>query len=136
MTALLSESTKKPKKASTAATTTESIEPESKGAKAQPAIKTKTPTAKEAILSLSQAKPPPSRNSENLERKAKRHLQALKEEKEDKARIRNVVEGWAATTLETPSGQVVVGGQEFEKSLRKTAQRGGELILKLAPVAV
>lgn len=49
-------------------------------------------------------------------------MKRAKEEKEDRARVRDVVEGWSHEGVE---GQVV-GGLEFEKGLRKTAQRGGE----------
>jgi hypothetical protein len=123
LTALLAEPTKKAKKSA-------KVDDES-AASAPKKSKTKQPTAKEAILSLSQTRLPPSRAEENLERKAKRHIQALKEEKEDRARIRNVLEGWSASSISTPNGEVVVGGQEFEKSLRKTAQRGGTYHVQL-----
>ena len=43
-------------------------------------------------------------------------MKAEKEEKEDKARIRDVVEGWV-----NEDGS---GGMEFEKGLRKVAQKG------------
>ncbi|WVQ83478.1 hypothetical protein IAT38_005619 [Cryptococcus sp. DSM 104549] len=67
------------------------------------------------ILALSQHKPP-TKQSVSLEIKAKRALKAEKEEREDRARVKDMVEGWG--------GDGVVGGQEFEKGLRKTAQRG------------
>jgi len=122
LTSLLAEPTTKPKKSKKAAATTDGAEadepPIRKGKEAA------APSATSAILSLSHSRPPPSRSAEILERKAKRHLQVLKEEKEDRARVRDVVEGWAARPIGV-NGEVV-GGQEFEKGLRKTAQRGGE----------
>lgn len=69
------------------------------------------------ILALSAHKLP-TKASVSLEAKAKRQLRAEKEEKEDRARVENILEGW--------SGDGVVGGQEFEKNLRKTAQKGGK----------
>ncbi|WVW83605.1 hypothetical protein I302_105626 [Kwoniella bestiolae CBS 10118] len=68
------------------------------------------------ILALSAHKPP-AKASVSLEAKARRQLKAEKEEKQDKARVKDVVEGWS-------TGDGVMGGMEFEKSLRKTAQRG------------
>ncbi|RSH80769.1 hypothetical protein EHS25_007105 [Saitozyma podzolica] len=68
------------------------------------------------ILSLSRTTLPPSRKELSLERKAARILKAEKAEREDRARVKDVVEGWALPG----------GGMEFEKGLRKTAQRGGE----------
>ncbi|OCF57167.1 hypothetical protein L486_04622 [Kwoniella mangroviensis CBS 10435] len=68
------------------------------------------------ILALSAHKPP-AKSSVSLEAKARRQLKAEKEEKQDKARVKDVVEGWS-------TGDGVMGGMEFEKSLRKTAQRG------------
>lgn len=68
------------------------------------------------ILSLSRTTLPPSRKELSLERKAARILKAEKAEREDRARVKDVVEGWAHPG----------GGMEFEKGLRKTAQRGGE----------
>ncbi|KAL0242185.1 hypothetical protein I308_105814 [Cryptococcus tetragattii IND107] len=67
------------------------------------------------ILALS-AHRLPTKASVSLEAKAKRQLRAEKEEKEDRARVQNILEGW--------SGDGVVGGQEFERNLRKTAQKG------------
>ncbi|WVN87244.1 uncharacterized protein L203_102421 [Cryptococcus depauperatus CBS 7841] len=67
------------------------------------------------ILALSAHKLP-TKTSVTLEAKAKKQLKVEKEEKEDRARVKNVVEGW--------SGDSVVGGQEFERNLRKTAQKG------------
>ncbi|GFZ44260.1 hypothetical protein JCM24511_01982 [Saitozyma sp. JCM 24511] len=66
------------------------------------------------ILSLSRTTLPPSRKELSLERKAARILKAEKAEREDRARVKDVVEGWAHPG----------GGMEFEKGLRKTAQRG------------
>lgn len=50
------------------------------------------------------------RNDAKLELKAKKRMQIERKEKEDKGRIRDVIEGW---------------GAEGERSLRKVAQRGG-----------
>lgn len=61
-----------------------------------------------------------------MERRAARQLKQEKEEKEDRARVRDVVEGWA----HVGAGGEVIGGLEFEKGLRKTAQRGGEFCVK------
>ncbi len=49
-----------------------------------------------------------------------------KEEKLDRARVRDVLEGWNG-----PDGQ---GSQDFERGLRKVAQRGGtSLFVPLLP---
>ncbi|KAK1924487.1 hypothetical protein DB88DRAFT_490583 [Papiliotrema laurentii] len=123
LTALLSEPAKKPKRSDHAAAGAVDADEADKTTTTEKKSKqAKQPAPSSTILSLSHARAPPSRSAENLERKAKRHLQALKEEKEDKARIRDVVEGWAARSVD--GGATVVGGQEFEKGLRKTAQRG------------
>ena len=50
------------------------------------------------------------RNDEKLELRAKKALQIEKKEKEDKARVKDVIGGW---------------GGESERALRKVAQRGG-----------
>ncbi|WWC61595.1 uncharacterized protein I303_104179 [Kwoniella dejecticola CBS 10117] len=75
-----------------------------------------TTNAQQPILALSSAKPP-TKSSVSIEAKARRQLKMEKEEKQDKARVKDIVEGWSG-------GDGVVGGQEFEKGLRKTAQRG------------
>lgn len=62
-----------------------------------------------------------------------------KEEKRDRARIKDVVEGWGPRTvtlgvssrIKSEGGGEVVevmapGGQEWERGLRKVAQRGGK----------
>ncbi|WVQ99148.1 hypothetical protein IAU59_006280 [Kwoniella sp. CBS 9459] len=72
--------------------------------------------AQAPIMALSAHKPP-TQASVSLEAKARRALKAQKEEKEDQARVLDVLEGWS-------NGDGVVGGQEFERGLRKTAQRG------------
>jgi len=51
------------------------------------------------------------RNDEKLELRAKKILERERKEKEDKARIRDVIGGW---------------GGESERALRKVAQRGGK----------
>lgn len=119
LTSLLSESTKpKDKKAITASTPLSALPtaPEPKAKKAQ--------TTVQPILSLSRAKLPPTATTEKLERQAARAVKREKEEKEDRARVRDVVEGWSHAG---PGEGEVIGGLEFEKGLRKTAQRGGEL---------
>ncbi|OCF40440.1 hypothetical protein I317_05743 [Kwoniella heveanensis CBS 569] len=73
-------------------------------------------SAQAPIMALSAHKPP-TKASVSLEAKARRALKAEKEEKEDQARVIDVLEGWS-------NGDGVVGGQEFERGLRKTAQRG------------
>jgi len=50
------------------------------------------------------------RNDEKLELRAKKALQIERKEKEDKARVKDVIGGW---------------GGESERALRKVAQRGG-----------
>jgi hypothetical protein len=47
-------------------------------------------------------------------------LKVEKQEREDRARVKDVIEGWASNGDGTP------GGQEWERGLRKVAQRGGE----------
>lgn len=44
-------------------------------------------------------------------------MKRAKVEREEKARVVDVMEGW---------GHGEVGAQEFERGLRKVAQRGGE----------
>lgn len=103
LTSLLSESAVKPKKAKTAKPST-----------AEPSA---------PILALSAKPLPPSAASDKLERRAARALKQEKQERLDRARIRNVVEGWVPA-----EGAGDVGSQEFERGLRKTAQRGGECV--------
>ncbi|KAL1409074.1 hypothetical protein Q8F55_005898 [Vanrija albida] len=98
LTSLLTESTVKPKKAKTAKPSAEAPAP---------------------ILALSAKPLPPSAASDKLERRAARALKHEKQERLDRARIRNVVEGWVPA-----EGAGDVGSQEFERGLRKTAQRG------------
>ncbi|TXT10764.1 hypothetical protein VHUM_02269 [Vanrija humicola] len=98
LTSLLSESAVKPKKAKTAKPSAEAAAP---------------------ILALSAKPLPPSAASDKLERRAARALKMEKQERLDRARIRNVVEGWVPA-----EGAGDVGSQEFERGLRKTAQRG------------
>jgi hypothetical protein len=75
------------------------------------------------ILSLSAAHIP-SASKLALERRAAQQVRRNKEEREDKARVKDVIEGWAPDATLGP-----IGAQEFERSLRKTAQRGGMLCL-------
>jgi hypothetical protein len=53
-----------------------------------------------------------------LERKAEEAVKKAKTERVEKARVKDVMEGW----------QQPGGSQEFERGLRKVAQRGGESI--------
>lgn len=111
LTGLLSESAR-PKKRKSAAAEEEGGEKEGEGRKKK---KTAAP-----ILALSAKRLPPSMAEERLERRAARALKAEREERLDRARIRDVLEGWV------PADGAGVGSQEFERGLRKTAQRGGE----------
>lgn len=106
LTSLLSESAQPPSRPSKRSKTDE--EPKAR----------KTPS-QAPILALSRAPLPPSKNTLALERKAALALKHEKQEREDRARVKNVVEGW------THEG-TGMGGMEFERQLRKTAQRGGE----------
>lgn len=77
------------------------------GATLQSLLDTNTPSTLPLSLKPSIAR---KRNDEKLELRAKRVLQIEKREKEDKARIKDVIGGW---------------GGESERALRKVAQRGG-----------
>lgn len=92
---------------------------EEPSAKRQKPTKTLKPGAN-PILALSSRPLPPSSSAEALERKAKRALKAEEKERQDRARVKNVIEGWGPTAEGAP------GGQEWERGLRKVAQRGGE----------
>jgi len=85
----------------------------------KPSKKTKT----QPILSLSKAKLPPSKSKLALERKAEEAVKKAKVERVERARVTDVMEGW-----EQPGGS-----QEFERGLRKVAQRGGTSFLFFAP---
>ncbi|KDR84896.1 hypothetical protein GALMADRAFT_52697 [Galerina marginata CBS 339.88] len=76
------------------------------GATLQFLLETETPSTLPLSLKPSIAR---KRNDEKLESRAKKVLQLEKKEKEDKARIRDVIGGW---------------GGESERALRKVAQRG------------
>ncbi|KAF9568478.1 hypothetical protein CPC08DRAFT_654746 [Agrocybe pediades] len=69
-------------------------------------LKTETPSTLPLSLKPSIAR---KRNDEKLESRAKKVLQIEKKEKEDKARVKDVIGGW---------------GGESERALRKVAQRG------------
>ncbi|CED84812.1 Protein of unknown function DUF1665 [Phaffia rhodozyma] len=56
-------------------------------------------------------------SARKLESRAKRVLQNARVEKEDRGRIRDVLTGWGGT-------ENGVGGQDWERSLRKVAQKG------------
>lgn len=70
-------------------------------------LNTETPSALPLSLKPSIAR---KKNDEKLESRAKKVLQIEKKEKEDKARVKDVIGGW---------------GGESERALRKVAQRGG-----------
>lgn len=78
--------------------------------------------AQQPILSLSKARLPPSRTAAALERKAEEAVKRAKTERVERARVTDVMEGW----------QQPGGSQEFERGLRKTAQRGGQFFLFLS----
>jgi hypothetical protein len=102
-----------------------------KGAQAptdEPAAKKQKPAktlkaGENPILALSSRPLPKSSTAEALERKAKRALKAEEKERQDRARVKNVIEGWGPTAEGAP------GGQEWERGLRKVAQRGGTLTM-------
>ena len=77
------------------------------GATLQSLLDTNTPSTLPLSLKPSIAR---KRNDEKLELRAKKVLQIEKKEKEDKARVKDVIGGW---------------GGESERALRKVAQRGG-----------
>ncbi|KAI6108404.1 Rrp15p-domain-containing protein [Pisolithus croceorrhizus] len=72
----------------------------------QSLLETETPSALPLSLKPSIAR---QRNDARLELKARKMIQVERKEKEDRGRIRDVIEGW---------------GAESERSLRKVAQRG------------
>jgi hypothetical protein len=76
------------------------------GATLQSLLDTNTPSTLPLSLKPSIAR---KRNDEKLELRAKKILQIEKKEKEDKARVKDVIGGW---------------GGESERALRKVAQRG------------
>ena len=77
------------------------------GATLQSLLDTNTPSTLPLSLKPSIAR---KRNDEKLELRAKKVLQIEKKEKEDMARVKDVIGGW---------------GGESERALRKVAQRGG-----------
>lgn len=77
------------------------------GATLQSLLDTNAPSTLPLSLKPSLAR---KRNDEKLELRAKKVLQIEKKEKEDKARVKDVIGGW---------------GGESERALRKVAQRGG-----------
>ncbi|EIW70923.1 hypothetical protein TREMEDRAFT_43454 [Tremella mesenterica DSM 1558] len=122
LASLLTESSRPPKKfkkhlsspATSSADTSSSSTKQSSQPLVIPAKETIQPGRN--ILSLSRAPLPPSKAAEALERKATRQLKKEKAEKIDAARVRDVLEGWNAADG--------TGAQEFEKGLKKVAQRG------------
>lgn len=78
------------------------------GATLEHLLSTEAPSSLPLSLKPSIAR---KRNDEKLELQAKKMLQLERKEKEDKARIKDVIEGW---------------GGESERALRKVAQRGGK----------
>jgi hypothetical protein len=85
------------------------------GATLQSLLDTNTPSTLPLSLKPSIAR---KRNDEKLELRAKKVLQIEKKEKEDKARVKDVIGGW---------------GGESERALRKVAQRGGNAMVYLRP---
>ena len=79
------------------------------GATLQSLLDTNAPSALPLSLKPSIAR---KRNDEKLELRARKVLQIEKKEKEDNARVKDVIGGW---------------GGESERALRKVAQRGGIL---------
>lgn len=75
--------------------------------------------AQQPILALSRNRLPPSRAKLALERKAEEAVKKAKVDRVERARVTDVMEGWGQPG----------GSQEFERGLRKTAQRGGESYL-------
>jgi hypothetical protein len=57
-------------------------------------------------------------SARQLEARAKKVLAVNRQEKEDKGRVKDVIGGWGGR-------EDGVGGQEWERSLRKVAQKGG-----------
>ncbi|KAJ9110767.1 hypothetical protein QFC20_002808 [Naganishia adeliensis] len=90
---------------------------EEPSAKKQKPVKT-LKAGENPILALSSRPLPRSSTAEALERKAKRAVKAEEKERQDRARVKNVIEGWGPTAEGAP------GGQEWERGLRKVAQRG------------
>ncbi|WWD17558.1 hypothetical protein CI109_101999 [Kwoniella shandongensis] len=88
------------------------LKPTPESTSAATTTKATTSGGQQPILALSAHKPP-TKASVSLEAKAKKQVKVDKLEKEDKARVKDVIEGWAEG-----------GGQEFERGLRKVAQRG------------
>lgn len=134
LTSLLSESAVKPKKSKKAKRTAAEDKAAADASDADddddvpapaPVDLTRPAPKSNPILALSAKPLPPSRAAVSLERRAARALKAEKEERLDRARVRNVLEGW------TPAPGANVGSQEFERGLRKTAQRGGECGVEL-----
>lgn len=74
-------------------------------------------------MSLSKAKLPPSRSKLALERKAEEAVKKAKVERVERARVTDVMEGWGQPG----------GSQEFERGLRKVAQRGGMSFFSFFP---
>ena len=60
-------------------------------------------------------------SARQLETRARKVLLVSRQEKEDKGRVKDVIGGWGGR-------EDGVGGQEWERSLRKVAQKGGQYI--------
>lgn len=133
LTTTISQPTKKQKP--TPPTTGSTKNPNQKAQNEDKKENQKPKTIRNPILALSTRRLPPSQASISLEAKAARLLKLEKEEKEDRARVRDVLTGW--TPAEPVPGAVgadgkeivQVGSQEFERGLKKVAQRGGTSFL-------
>ena len=135
-------------------------EPATKRPKTESADSKPIKTEVNPILALSAASAlPPSTKQIKIERQAKRQLKQEKVERKDRARVKDVLEGWGPRAIVVVNhdkkaevkdeakknkgkgkgkGSLVQegvevmapGGQEWERGLRKVAQRGGECLLR------
>ena len=135
-------------------------EPATKRPKTESADSKPIKTEVNPILALSAASAlPPSTKQIKIERQAKRQLKQEKVERKDRARVKDVLEGWGPRAIVVVNhdkkaevkdeakknkgkgkgkGSLVQegvevmapGGQEWERGLRKVAQRGGESLLR------
>ena len=62
-------------------------------------------------------------SARQLETRARKVLAVSRLEKEDKGRVKDVIGGWGGR-------EDGVGGQEWERSLRKVAQKGGQYTIR------
>ena len=135
-------------------------EPATKRPKTESADSKPIKTEVNPILALSAASAlPPSTKQIKIERQAKRQLKQEKVERKDRARVKDVLEGWGPRAIVVVNhdkkvevkdeakknkgkgkgkGSLVQegvevmapGGQEWERGLRKVAQRGGECLFR------